>query len=132
MTEQSFDGLTATAIRDLPSHVGTTVLLQGWVYNLRSKGKLHFLQMRDGSGIVQAVMSKANVSEEDFEAVKGLTQESSLRVVGEVKADERAPSGVELSVQKVQVVHVAEPYPIAKKEHGPDREIGTAHRSLAI
>ncbi len=127
MTEQSFQGLHQTPIHALPDHVGKTVLLQGWLYNLRSKGKLHFLQVRDGSGIVQAVMSKADVSEQDFEAVKGLTQESSLRVVGEVKADERAPSGVELSVRSVSVVHVAEPYPIAKKEHGPDFLLSNRH-----
>ena len=118
MTEQSFEGHRAISVRRLPEHVGQTVLVQGWLYNMRSKGKLHFLQVRDGTGIVQAVMFKGNVEQEDFEAASKLTQESSLRVIGEVKADERAQSGVELKVQKISVVHTAEPYPITPKEHG--------------
>ncbi|MBK8976746.1 MAG: asparagine--tRNA ligase [Planctomycetes bacterium] len=127
MTEQSFEGLTATPIRRLADHVGERVLVQGWLYNLRSKGKLHFLQVRDGTGIVQAVMSVADVAEADFEAVKAATQESSLRVIGTVKTDERAPGGVELTVSRAVIVHVAEPYPIAKKEHGPDFLLGNRH-----
>ena len=127
MTEQAFEGLEAVAIRDLSRHVGARVLVQGWLYNIRSKGKLHFLQVRDGSGIVQAVMSKANVAEADFEAAKELTQESSLRVVGTVQADERAPGGVELKVDRMAVVHVAAPYPIQPKEHGPDFLLSNRH-----
>ncbi|MEC7584448.1 MAG: asparagine--tRNA ligase [Planctomycetota bacterium] len=118
MTEQSFEGHRAISVRRLPDHVGQTVLVQGWLYNMRSKGKLHFLQVRDGTGIVQAVMFKGDVEQEDFEAASKLTQESSLRVIGEVKADERAQSGVELKVKKISVVHTAEPYPITPKEHG--------------
>ena len=118
MTEQSFDGVRAVSVRRLKEHVGEEVLVQGWLYNMRSKGKLHFLLIRDGSGIVQSVMFKGNVDEATFEAAGGLTQESSVRVVGTVKADERAPGGVELGVTKLDVVHVAEPYPITPKEHG--------------
>ena len=103
MTEQTFDGKQAVSIRNLKSHVGETVLIQGWLYNMRSKGKLHFLQIRDGTGIVQAVMFKGDVEPEDFEAASKLTQESSLRVIGEGKADERAQSGVELKVEKISV-----------------------------
>ncbi len=75
MTEQSFEGRQAVSIRNLGAHVGETVLVQGWLYNKRSKGKLHFLQVRDGSGIVQAIVFKGKVSESMFDAAKDLTQE---------------------------------------------------------
>jgi asparaginyl-tRNA synthetase len=101
--------------------------VQGWLYNMRSKGKLHFLLLRDGSGVVQAVMFQGDVDADAFERARGLTQESSVRVVGTVRADERAPSGVELAVQELHVVHIAEPYPIAKKEHGPDFLLSNRH-----
>ena len=68
MTEQSYEGVQAVSIRRLKEHVGEEVLVQGWLYNMRSKGKLHFLLVRDGSGTVQSVMFKGNVSEEEFEA----------------------------------------------------------------
>lgn len=119
MTQQTFDGKRAVSIRRLSDHVGEDVLVQGWLYNMRSKGKLHFLMVRDGSGIAQAVMFKGNVDEATFEQAKQLTQESAIRVVGTVKADERSPGGVELGISKLEVVHIAEPYPITKKEHGP-------------
>lgn len=120
MSEQRFEGLETTRIHRLSERVGTEVLVQGWLYNVRRKGKLQFLQIRDGSGIVQAVVSKAEVSEEDFEAAAALTQESSFRVIGMANADERAPGGVELKVRRLETIHVAEPYPITPKEHGPD------------
>ena len=118
MTEQSLDGIQAVPIRRLKEHVDQKVLVQGWLYNMRSKGKLHFLLVRDGSGIVQSVMFKGNVTEEEFERAAHLPQESSVRVIGTVKADDRAPGGVELGVEKLVVVHEAEPYPITPKEHG--------------
>ena len=118
MTEQSLDGLAAVSIRRLKDHVGQDVLVQGWLYNMRSKGKLCFLLVRDGTGIVQGVVVRGNVRDEDFEAAKELTQESSVRLIGEVKADERAQGGVELTVKRVVVVHKAGPYPITPKEHG--------------
>ena len=85
---------------------------------MRSKGKLHFLLVRDGTGIVQSVMFKGNVDAEVFEKAKEMTQETSLRVIGEVKEDERSPGGVEVSVKQLDVIHIAEPYPITPKEHG--------------
>jgi asparaginyl-tRNA synthetase len=118
MSEQTFDGHAAVAIRRLREHVGEEVLVQGWLYNMRSKGKLHFLLLRDGTGIVQAVTFKGDVGDEAFEAAGRLTQESSLRVLGTVRADERSPGGVELQVRRLVTVHVAEPYPITPKEHG--------------
>ena len=87
-------------IQDIAQHVGEEVALQGWLYNKTGKGRLQFLQVRDGSGICQAVVFKRNVSPEDFDAAKALTLESSLRVTGRVKAEERAPGvpGVGISV----------------------------------
>ncbi len=120
MTQQTFDGHRAVPIHRLSDHVGKQALVQGWLYNMRSKGKLHFLLVRDGTGIVQSVMFKGAVGDEQFEAAKALTQESAVRVIGTVKADQRAPGGVEIGVDKLHVQHIAEPYPISPKEHGPD------------
>jgi len=106
-------------IDTLSSHDGEDVKLQGWLYNKRGKGKLLFLLLRDGSGICQCVVAKNSVSEEDFEAAKALTQESSVEVCGTVKLDERAPGGAELKVSSLQVGQIAEGYPITPKEHGP-------------
>ena len=109
------------SIKDLPSHVEETVVIRGWLYNLRSSGKIHFLQLRDGSGTVQGVMVKKEVSEDLFAAAKGLWLEASVEVTGTVRKDERAPSGVELSVTDLRVFqNPSEEYPIGKKDHGID------------
>ena len=118
-------------IRSLADHVGETVTIQGWCYAKTGKGKLVFLQVRDGTGICQAVVFRGNVEEADFETAKSITQESSLIVSGTVKADPRAPGvpgGYELDVQRVQLVSLAEPYPIQPKEHGV--EFLMQHRHL--
>jgi len=104
-------------IEDLAEHVEKTVTIKGWLYNRRSSGKLHFLQIRDGTGVVQAVMFKGDFDDEAFKSCDNLPQESSLMVSGPVKADERAPGGYELSVKEIEVVQRAEPYPITPKEH---------------
>jgi asparaginyl-tRNA synthetase len=112
-----------TTIADIGKHESQTVTLRGWLYNLRESGKLLFPIFRDGSGVIQGVLPKNAVSPEIFEAVKGLTQESSVIVEGKVRADKRAPGGYELDVSNVQVVQrVSEndPYPISLKEHGVD------------
>ncbi len=106
-------------VRDLPSHAGRRVRLRGWVYNLREKGKLQFLLLRDGSGIAQCVLLKKEVGEELFEEARALTQESSIELTGEARLDERAPGGAEVRVDGLRTVHRAGPYPIGKKEHGP-------------
>ncbi|MCS6827756.1 MAG: asparagine--tRNA ligase [Caldilinea sp.] len=118
-------------IRSLADYVGETVTIQGWCYAKTTKGKLVFLQVRDGTGICQAVVFRNNVQEADFEAAKSITQESSLIVSGTVKADPRAPGvpgGYELDVERVQLVSLAEPYPIQPKEHGV--EFLMQHRHL--
>jgi asparaginyl-tRNA synthetase len=105
-------------IEDLPSHVGESVTLRGWLYNKRSSGKVRFLVIRDGTGLVQAVLLKNRVSEEAFGSFDLLTQESSLEVTGALRKEDRAPGGYELEVESVRVLHVAQEYPITPKEHG--------------
>ncbi len=105
-------------ISDIGKHLGQTVTLKGWLYNKRSSGKLVFLQLRDGTGIIQCVVFKGDVSEEIFNLADGLTQESSITVTGVVKEDKRSPLGFELGVKDVTLIQAAKDYPISNKEHG--------------
>jgi asparaginyl-tRNA synthetase len=105
-------------IEEIGQYDGQTVTLKGWLYNKRSSGKLHFLQVRDGTGVLQCVVFKNDVTPEQFALADHVTQETSLVVTGTVRADPRAPSGYELSVKDLQLVQLAEPYPITPKEHG--------------
>lgn len=105
-------------ISDISKHADQEVKIHGWLYNKRSSGKLWFLQVRDGSGIIQAVVFKGDVSEEIFQRCEEVTQESSIIVTGKVSEDKRAPSGYELQMKDIQIVHLAEEYPISPKEHG--------------
>jgi len=114
---------SVTTIAEIGKHEGQTVTLRGWLYNLRESGKLLFPQFRDGSGIIQGVVPKNAVTPEVFDAIKTLTQESSVIIEGKVRADKRAPGGYELDVSNVQVlqrVPESDPYPITPKEHGTD------------
>ncbi|MBL7974112.1 MAG: asparagine--tRNA ligase [Candidatus Kapabacteria bacterium] len=107
------------SIEKLPELVGETVTINGWVHNITGKGKLQFIQMRDGSGFVQCVVFKGNVSEEVFEQCKQLTQEASVSITGTVRAEERSATGVEVDVQSVRIWQIpTEQYPITPKEHG--------------
>src|ERR1700722_3688470 len=90
-------------IASLSAHEGQTVTLRGWLYNIRSSGKLLFPTFRDGTGTIQGIVPKAAVPEEVFNTIKSLTLESSLTVTGKVRADSRAPSGYELDVENVEV-----------------------------
>src|SRR5437588_5136270 len=122
-----------TTIAEVGRHEGETVTLRGWLYNLRESGKLLFPIFRDGSGLIQGVVAKNAVSPEIFDAVKGLTQESSVIVEGKVRADKRAPGGYELDVSSVQVLQRVpenDPFPISLKEHGVDFLLD--HRHLWI
>jgi asparaginyl-tRNA synthetase len=108
-------------IQDIANYVGQSVTIQGWLYAKTGKGKLQFLQIRDGSGVIQGVMFKPNLPPEVFEAGKQLTQESSIIVTGTVKAEPRAkgiPAGYEVDVTNLQTIQIAEEYPITPKEHG--------------
>ncbi|MDM7924250.1 MAG: asparagine--tRNA ligase [Pyrinomonadaceae bacterium] len=116
-------------IEQLKAHIGEEVTLKGWLYNSRSSGKLVFLQLRDGTGIVQCVVFKGN-NEEVFETAKGLGQESSIVVTGSVKEDARSPIGVEIDVTGLEVLQNVHDYPITPKEHGT--EFLMDHRHLWI
>jgi asparaginyl-tRNA synthetase len=118
---------TITRIQDIAQSEGQTVTLYGWLHNRRSSGKLHFLTVRDGSGFIQAVMSKAAVGDETFLKADHLGQESSISVTGLVRADKRAPGGYELDVSGFEVISPATDYPITPKEHGVDYLMDRRH-----
>jgi asparaginyl-tRNA synthetase len=126
MSNQETEVVTNPAIATistLAAHEGERVTLRGWLYNLRSSGKLLFPTFRDGTGTIQGIVPRAAVPEAIFDRVKSLTQESSVIVTGRVRADTRAPSGFELDVEDVEIVHLVPtetPFPISPKEHGVD------------
>jgi asparaginyl-tRNA synthetase len=107
-------------IEDIAKHEGQAVTIHGWLVNRRSSGKIHFLQVRDGSGFIQAVMSKAAVGDETFAHADHLSQESAIVVHGAARADARAPGGFEIDVTALEVVSEAHEFPITPKEHGVD------------
>src|SRR5689334_3162464 len=120
----------ATRIEDLKAAIGKDVVLEGWLYNRRSSGKIEFLQVRDGSGTVQCVAVKSELPEPVFQRCAAVTQESAIRVTGLVREEKRAPSGVELTLRDVEIVSESHDYPITPKEHGPDFLLN--HRHLWI
>jgi len=105
-------------IRDIKDYEGKEVTLQGWLYNKRSSGKLHFLQLRDGTAEIQAVVFKGNVPEDVFELADKITQESSVEITGTVKKHERSRIGYEIDATNVKVISASVDYPITPKEHG--------------
>ncbi|NUQ27228.1 MAG: asparagine--tRNA ligase, partial [Acidobacteriaceae bacterium] len=123
MSDSAVSSAPLATIASLAQHEGQTVTLRGWLYTLRESGKLLFPIFRDGTGTIQGIVPKAAVSEEVFTTIKNLTQESSVVVTGKVRADKRAPSGFELDVENIEVIHrIPEetPFPISLKEHGVD------------
>ncbi len=118
--------MNQTYINELKNHIGAEVTLKGWLYNIRSSGKLAFLQFRDGTGIVQCVVFKPN-DETLFETAKSLGQESSIIVTGKVKEDTRSSIGVELDVTALEVIQNASEYPITPKEHGTEFLMDNRH-----
>jgi asparaginyl-tRNA synthetase len=114
-------------IEDIGKHEGESVTVKGWLHNRRSSGKIHFLTLRDGSGFIQAVMSKAAVGDEVFKTADHLSQETSLIVTGTARADKRAPSGYEIDVQSLEVLGPSHDYPITPKEHGVDYLLDRRH-----
>lgn len=110
--------LSGTTIKNISYHEGQTVTIGGWVYHKTGKGKLLFIVLRDGSGKIQCVVSKRDVSTETFEAAQQLTLETSCRISGTVRADSRAQGGYELDVQTIELIHLTTNYPITPKEHG--------------
>ena len=110
--------MTRVYIEDLGNHVGEQVQLRGWLYNKRSSGKVRFLLLRDGTGVLQGVMVKGVVSDEIFGRFDALTQESSFSMTGKIRKDDRAPGGFEMEVTDVGIISIAHEYPITPKEHG--------------
>ena len=123
MSESATPTAPIATIASLAAHEGHTITLRGWLYNIRSSGKLLFPTFRDGTGTIQGIVPKAAVPEEVFETLKNLQLESSLTVTGKVRADSRAPSGYELDVEDIHVISAVSPenpFPITLKEHGVD------------
>ncbi|MXZ73471.1 MAG: asparagine--tRNA ligase [Acidobacteria bacterium] len=118
---------TTTTIARIADHVGDTVTLRGWLQSRRSSGRIHFLTVRDGTGLVQAVMSKRAVGDETFQQADHLGQETSIVVTGVVRKDDRAPGGYELDVSGLDVVGRSSDYPITPKEHGVDYLLDRRH-----
>lgn len=114
-------------ISDSEKYIGKEVILKGWVYNKRSSGSIVFLQLRDGSGFIQGVVVKSEVSEEVFKSAEKITLETSVIVSGFVKAEKRSPTGYEMTVKNIQIVHLSAEYPIGKKDHGPDFLLSHRH-----
>lgn len=117
-------------IEDAAKFEGQTVTLKGWVHNMRSSGKIKFLMMRDGTGLMQGVFFKGECEDTAFEEFEKLTQESSIEVTGLIKKEQRSSGGFEMSVKSLKIIQVAEPYPITPKEHGV--EFLMNHRHLWI
>ena len=121
-------------VEEIAKYTGQDVTVQGWIYNRTDKGKLAFLLVRDGSGFIQCVAFKGDLSDELFDQIIRLPQESSVIITGPVREDKRAPGipgGYEIGIQELKVVQVAaEDYPMALKEHGPDFALD--HRHLWI
>ncbi|MHC5087249.1 MAG: asparagine--tRNA ligase [Planctomycetota bacterium] len=117
-------------ISGLQDFIGKEVTLSGWLYKNRPSGKVQFLMLRDGSGLCQCVIEKASLSEDLFDQIKHLGQESSLKVTGIVRQEPRSPGGVELSVTAVQINCPAVDYPITPKEHGVDFLLKNRHLHL--
>jgi asparaginyl-tRNA synthetase len=117
-------------VSTISRYVDQEVRFGAWLYNKRSSGKIQFLQLRDGTGFIQGVLVKNEVEPQVWEAAESLTQESSFYVTGVVRKDDRAPSGYELTVKNIEVIHIAQEYPISLKEHGT--EFLMDHRHLWI
>ncbi len=111
--------MASVYVEELGRHIGTEVLIQGWLYNKRSSGRVRFVLVRDGTGIVQGVVTP-DADPRTFELAEALPQEASLRMWGTVRAEPRAPGGVEVAVRRLEPVHIpSTPFPIGLKEHGP-------------
>ena len=118
---------TVTNVRDLASKAGQEAALLGWVAKLRSSGKIAFVELRDGTGTVQVVIARNEVDDESWAAVADLSLESSVRVEGTVRQDDRAPGGYEITARRLEVVGSSDEYPIQPKEHGVDFLLNNRH-----
>ena len=119
--------MQAAEIGSIGRCVGQEVLIRGWVYNIRSSGKIFFLLVRDGTGVIQCIVEKSSASEELFATAAGLTQESSIEIKGTIREDSRAPGGYEMMVTGLALIQIAENYPITPKDHGTDFLMDNRH-----
>ncbi len=107
-------------LKDIKKHLNKTISLKGWVFNYRSSGSIYFLQLRDSTGEIQAIISKKEVNKKTWEACQKISLESSIEIEGKVYCEKRSPSGIEMLVKNLKIIHIAEEYPIGKKVHGTD------------
>jgi len=105
-------------INEVRDYIGKEVTIKGWVYNLRSSGKILFILLRDGTGFMQCVMVKNEVEDGTFAKAKALTQETSVIVRGTIREDRRSPNGCELTLKEIEIIQLTGDYPITPKEHG--------------
>ena len=120
-------GSIRTSIDEIAGQVGQPVRIHGWLHRRRSSGRIHFLTLRDGTGFIQAVMSKAAVGDDTFARADHLGQETSLVVEGAVREDARAPGGYEIDVSAVEIIGESRDYPITPKTHGVDYLLDRRH-----
>jgi len=123
--EESLD--KTILIKNQSNHKNSEVSFSGWVYKIRSSGKIAFLEFRDGTGDIQAVVEKSNVSKEVWDLINNLTIESSLIITGFLKEEPRSPFGYEININNIELIHLASEYPISNKEHGPDFLLDNRH-----
>ena len=113
--------------KNIKNYVGKEVTLKGWVYNVRRSGKIGFLTFRDGFTLLQCIVAKNDIGEENFELFKSLSQESSIVISGKVVENERAPGGFELLLTNIDLLQLSKDYPISPKEHGADFLMSKRH-----
>ncbi|MDD5625925.1 MAG: asparagine--tRNA ligase [Patescibacteria group bacterium] len=114
-------------LRDAKDYLNKTVVLKGWAFNFRSSGNIYFLQFRDGTGEVQGIISKKEVSPESWEECQKITLETSVEITGKIYEEKRSPYGIEMSVENLKIIQLAQEYPIGKKEHGTDFLMDNRH-----
>lgn len=116
-----------TSLKDISKYIGKKITFCGWVYNKRSSGKIQFLQLRDGSGDIQAIIEKQKVDNQTWKNAEELTTESSLQITGKVRKDDRSPFGYEMDATNIKIIQIAPEYPIGKKKHGPNFLLDNRH-----
>ena len=119
--------MNSVLIKDVKDYEKQKITINGWVYNSRSSGKIGFLMLRDGYGIIQCIFEKSHIGEENFNLFKSLSQESSINVIGDVVKNERANGGYEIFVDSFKIYQISNDYPITPKEHGTDFLMNNRH-----
>jgi asparaginyl-tRNA synthetase len=126
-TREGSTDMQPAEVASIGTFVGQEVVLKGWVYNLRSSGKILFILVRDGTGLIQCIVERASAGPGLFERACALTQESSIEISGRIREDKRAPGGYEMEVTGLAVIQLVDHYPITPKEHGTDFLMDNRH-----